>query len=146
VYNIREEGKAVSMKNVCINRIVCMIVCFALGIFVISSFSMTQEMSDEELKEMYAPILGEYEFVVGGEVSIIRFYIEENDLWADSGDGRPAILEPVEDEKFSFTAEDPISGLFEIKFIKDDQGEYTTCHLVSTSMGLDIKGTKIGLG
>jgi hypothetical protein len=120
-----------------------MFVCLALGFVVVNSISLPQELSDEELEKKYAPILGEYEFVFGGEASIIRFYIEGNKLWADSGDGRPATLEPLEDEEFSFTAEDPISGLFEIKFVKDDQGEYTICHLVNASMGLDIEGTKI---
>lgn len=131
------------MKNLFLNRIFCTIMCLAAGFIVISSVSVAQETSDEELKKKYAPILGEYEFVFGGEASIIRFYIEENELWADSGDGRPATLKPVEDEEFSFTAEDPMSGLFEIKFVKDDQGEYSTCHLVNDSMGLDIEGTKI---
>ena len=131
------------MKNLFSNRLLCFIVCLAAGIFVMSSVSVAQEMSDEELEKKYSPILGEYEFVFGGEASIIRFYIEGNELWADSGDGRPATLEPLEDEEFSFTAEDPISGLFEIKFIKDEQGEYSICHLVNESMGLDIEGTKI---
>jgi hypothetical protein len=114
-----------------------------VGFIVLSSVSVAQEQSGEELEKKYAPILGEYEFVMGGQASIIRFYIEGNELWADSGDGRPATLVPFEGELFSFTAEDPISGMFEIKFTKDEQGEYSTCHIVNASMGLDLEGTKI---
>jgi hypothetical protein len=112
-------------------------------LFVVNSFSITQKKSEEELKKEYAPILGEYEFVTGAGADIIRFYIEDGSLWADSGDGRPVTLKPVEEEVFSFTAEDPINGMFEIKFLKDDQGEYTTCQIVNTAMGLDFEGIKI---
>lgn len=131
------------MKTSLKNRHLCIFVCLVVGLFVVCSVSLAQERSDEDLKKEYEPILGEYEFVVGGQTDIIRFYIEGNALWADSGDGRPATLEPVEDKEFSFTAEDPISGMFEIKFVKDDQGEYSTCHIVNTSMGLEIDGIKI---
>jgi hypothetical protein len=112
-------------------------------LFILCSLTVAQEKSEEELKKAYAPILGEYEFATGAGSDIIRFYIKDGSLWADSGDGRPATLEPVEDEEFSFTAEDPIDGIFEIKFLKDDQGEYTTCHIVNTAMGLDFEGIKI---
>ena len=124
-------------------RIVRICVCLTVGFLLAGFFSIAQERSDADLIKEYAPILGEYEFVFGGQASIIRFYIEENALWADSGDGRPATLVPVENEEFSFTASDPISGEFEIRFLKDDQGEYTKCRLASASMGLEAEGTKI---
>ena len=117
--------------------------CLTVGFLLAGSVSVAQEKSDADLKKKYAPILGEYEFALGGQADIIRFYIEENALWADSGDGRPATLVPVEGEVYSFTANDPISGEFEIKFLKDDQGEYTKCHIVNMSMGLEVEGTKI---
>lgn len=116
---------------------------FSLVLLLIGSLMAAQEKSEEELKKEYAPILGEYEFVAGGQTEIIRFYIEDGSLWADSGDGRPVTLEPVEDEVFSFAAEDPINGVFEIKFSKDDHGEYTKCHIVNEAMGLVIDGIKI---
>ena len=117
--------------------------CFVIVFFIAGSIILAQEKSDDDLKKEYAQILGEYELVTGGGTDLIRFYIEGGALWADSGDGRPATLEPVEDEVFSFTAEDPISGMFEIKFLKDDQGEYTKCHIANTTMGLEVEGTKI---
>lgn len=131
------------MKNLLKKRILHVSVCLIVSLFIVCSISFAQEKSDDDLKKEYAQILGEFEFVTGGGTDIIRFYIEGGALWADSGDERPVTLEPVEDEVFSFTAEDPISGLFEIKFLKDDQDEYTRCHIVNTTMGLEIEGIKI---
>lgn len=131
------------MKKLTKNHILCVMVCMGIGLCMVCSITMAQEKSDEDLKKEYAPILGEYAFDSGGEAFTLKFYIEGGALWADSGDGRPATMKPIEDEVFAFTAEDPINGLFEIKFLKDDQGEYTICHVVNASMGLDIKGTKI---
>lgn len=52
-------------------------------------------------------------------------------------------MEPGGDEPFGFRAEDPVNGIFEFKFLKDDQSNYTVCHVVNTDMGLDLKGSKI---
>lgn len=131
------------MKNLFKNRTLCALACFVLGLFIATSVSIAQEKSDENLKKKYAPILGEYEFDWGGETFILNFYIEDGALWADSGDGRPATMESLGDEPFEFKAEDLVNGIFEIKFLEDDQGEYTICHVVNTSLGLDIKGNKI---
>jgi hypothetical protein len=117
--------------------------CMATFLLITCAFSLGQEKTEEELKEKYAPILGEYEFVAGGGSDIIRFYIEDGALWADSGDGRPVTLEPAGDEIFSFTAQDPISGEFKIIFMKDDQGEYSICHISNAAMGLELEGIKI---
>jgi len=114
-----------------------------VGLFLVNTAAIAQEKSDDELKKEYTPILGEYAFESGGGTFTLKFYIENKALWADSGDGRPAAMKPVDDEMFAFTAEDPISGLFEIKFLKDDQGEYTRCHVVNQGMGMEIEGTKI---
>lgn len=134
------------MKNISDRRFLYLIVFLTVGFFIARPVSLAQEKSDEELKKEYAPILGEYEFDLsdmGGETQILNFYVEDGALWADSGDGRPATMEPVEKEGFAFTAEDPDNGIFEIEFLKDDQGEYTICHVVNSNMGVDIKGNKI---
>ena len=131
------------MKNSKKNCILCISVFLVVGFFMICSITMAQEKSDEDLNKEYAPILGEYAFDSEGAAFALKFYIEGGALWADSGDGRPATMKPIEDEVFAFTAEDPISGIFEIKFLKDDQGEYTLCHVVNEDMGLETKGKKI---
>lgn len=125
------------------NPISVLIVCLVIGLFMVCSITLAQEKSDEGLKKEYAPILGEYAFDSEGAAFALKFYIEGGALWADSGDGRPATMKPVEGEVFAFTAEDPISGIFEIKFLKDDQGEYTLCNVANEGMGLETKGKKI---
>jgi hypothetical protein len=125
------------------NRMTLIIVCLVVVAMMAGTVSWAQEKSDEELKKEYAPILGEYEFVLGGQAEVLRFYIEGNALWADSGDGRPATMEPVKDEVFKFRAEDPIGGTFEFTFSKDDQGDYTFCTLFHSQSGTEAKGTKI---
>lgn len=131
------------MKSFWKNRNSVLAVCLIVGLFMLCSISFAQEKSDEDLKKAYEQILGEYAFDSGGGAFTLKFYIEGGALWADSGDGRPATMKPIENEVFAFTAEDPISGIFEIEFLKDDQGEYSTCHVANTTMGMEIEGTKI---
>jgi len=117
-----------------------------LGVLMVGSVCFSQEKSDEELKKKYALILGEYEFDLsefGGAVIVLNIHIENGALWGDSGDGNPVTLEPVEDGRFEFTADDPESGALEITFLKDDQGQYTKCHIKLLDMGLEITGNKI---
>ncbi len=105
-----------------------------------------QEKSDDALKKKYAPILGEYEFnltSMGGNVQILTYYIKDSELWADSGDGDPAIMEPMEGDEFAFRAESSDGQTFEIRFSKDDQGEYTICKILIVAMGLEVEGSKI---
>jgi len=131
------------MKDLSKNRVFVAIVFLIVCFLVTGNFSFTQEKSDEDLQKEYAPILGEYTFQTEGGSFTLKFYIESGDLWADSGDGRPATMKPIEGEEFVFTAEDPISGLFKIEFMKNDQGEYTLCHVSNEAMGLEVEGTKI---
>jgi hypothetical protein len=132
-----------NMKNLFKTRLLCMIAFSIFCLLMVHSVSIAQEAADEDLKKKYAPILGEYEFVTGGGTFTLNFYAEGGALWADSGDGRPATMEPLKDKPFEFKAEDPQAGIFEIKFLENDQGEYTICHVVNTGMGLDAKGNKI---
>jgi hypothetical protein len=131
------------MKELFKNRVLCTIAFLILCLIMVHSVTIAQESSDEELKKKYAPILGEYEFTTAGGTFTLKFYVEGGALWADSGDDRPATMEPVKDKVFDFTAEDPQAGIFEIKFLKDDQGKYNICHVVNSGMGLDVTGNKI---
>ena len=132
------------MKNLFITRFLFVIAFSILCLLMIHPITFSQqEAADEGLKNKFAPILGEFEFITDGGSFILNFYIEGGSLWADSGDGRPATMEPLKDKMFEFKAEDPQTGIFEFKFLKDDNGEYTICHVVNSSMGLDAKGNKI---
>jgi hypothetical protein len=121
-------------------------VCLSLALLMIASVGTAQEGSDEELKKKYAPILGEYEFDLteyGGEVIVLKIHVESGDLWGDSGDGKPITLEQIEGGEFEFTADDPDSGALEIKFLKNDEGEYTLCRIMLVDQGLEIEGMKL---
>jgi len=119
----------------------------AVLLLAVSGPVFSQDQTNEELKNKYKAIIGDYEFdlsEMGGESVLLTFYIEEGELWADSGDGRPSALEPIEDLEFAFTGEDPEQGRFEFYFTKDDEGKYSKCRVVIESMGLEIFGFKIG--
>lgn len=134
------------MKMLLRNQKLQMCVCLILVIFMVSSISFALGSQDEELTKKYSEILGEYEFDLTeftGEVIIVEFRIDSGSLWADSGDGQPTILEPIGDEPYEFTADDPESGSLEIKFLKDDQGEYTICTIALLDQGVEISGNKI---
>jgi hypothetical protein len=120
-------------------------VCLILVIFVAATISLAQE-KDEELKKKYSAILGDYEFDLteySMDVIILNFHIQGGELWGDSGDGNPITLEPAGDEPFEFTSDDPDSGALEIKFEKDDEGEYSICHINLLDQGVEITGYKI---
>lgn len=123
-----------------------MCVFLILVMFMVSSISFAKGNQDEELTKKYAAILGEYEFDLTeftGEVIIVEFRVDSGSLWADSGDGQPTTLEPIGDEPYEFTADDPDQGALEFKFLKDDQGEYTICNVALLDMGVEISGNKI---
>lgn len=123
-----------------------MSMCLILVMFMVSSISFAKGNQDEELTKKYSAILGEYEFDLsefGQEVIILKIHVESGSLWGDSGDGEPIILELIGDEPYEFTADDPESGTLEIKFSKDDQGEYTVCTIAILDAGVEVTGNKI---
>lgn len=117
-----------------------------LVFFVAASAAQAQEKSDDALKKKYAPILGEYEFdltSMGGNVEVLNYYIQDGEIWADSGDGDPAVMEPMDEEGFAFKTVSSDGQTFEIRFSKDDQGDYSICKILIVEMGLEVEGTKI---
>ena len=119
----------------------------AFLLLIVNGIVFSQDQTDEELKKKYEAIIGEYEFdlsEMGEETALITFYIEGGELWADSGDGRPAAIKPIEGLEFGFAGEDPEQGRFEFYFLKDDEGHYSKCRVVIESIGLEIIGFKIG--
>ena len=105
-----------------------------------------QEKTDDVLQKKYAPILGDYEFDLtdmGGDVQTLNFHLTDGKLWVDSGDGDPAVCEPVEGVEFEFKAVSSDGQEFEIRFAKDDEGSYSLCNINIVSMGMEISGTKI---
>jgi hypothetical protein len=52
-------------------------------------------------------------------------------------------MEAVEGKDLEFTIEDPDEGTYSIKFLKDDTGKFTKCHILNELMGMDVIGTKV---
>jgi hypothetical protein len=117
-----------------------------LATLITIPFSVAQQKSDEQLKKEYGPILGEYEFdmtAMGGGTFLLNYYIKDGNLWVDSGDGRPAIMQPVEGKTFVFKAEDPEAGAFNISFEKDEEGTYTKNRVFIDMQGIEVVGHKV---
>ena len=123
-----------------------MVIFLALAAFVLISISLAYQ-TDEELKKKYAPILGSYEFDMtdyGMGVMLVEVYVEYGSLWAfpQTSDSAGEMI-VVEGEELSFKVEDGDEGTYEIKFLKDDEGNYTKCHVINEFQGMDVVGTKI---
>ena len=101
----------------------------------------------EDLEKKYAPILGDYSFDMtdhGFGVLKVTFYVENEKLLAITEvASNPGQMEPVEGKTFEFTIEDPDEGTYTIRFLKDDSGKYTKCHLLNELMGMDVTGEKV---
>jgi hypothetical protein len=101
----------------------------------------------EDLEKKYAPILGDYSFDMsdlGYGVLKVTFYVENEKLLAITEiSSTPGEMEPMEEKVFEFTIEDPDEGLYSIKFLKDNSGKYTKCHIFNESMGMDVTGERV---
>jgi len=134
------------MRGLWRSRALAILVCVILGSHFAIPLSGTQEKTDDQLRKEYEPILGKYEFDtsdLGGGTFWLNYYIEDGHLWVDSGDGRPAIMQPVEGETFAFKAEDPEAGVFNISFEKDEQGFYSMNRVFIEMAGVEVVGRKI---
>ena len=133
------------MKSLFKNRIFITLAGLILFFILSGSITFAQAQSDEDLKKKYAPIIGEYEFdltSMGGEVQYVTFHVIDGELWADSGDGDPATMEPVEGAEFEFKAVGSDGQEFEINFVKNDQGQYTICKIFIVMMDMEVEGIK----
>jgi len=123
------------------------IVCLSLAVLLFGTIVFAFQ-TDEELKKKYTPILGNYEFDMTDYdmgVMLVEIYVDSGSLWAlpDTADN-PAEMIAVEGKEFEFKVEDPEDGSsYELKFMKDDTGEYSKCNVINELMGMDIIGIKI---
>ena len=121
--------------------------CLALMLLVMNPVVSAQEKKPD-LAKKYATIVGDYEFDMtdaGMGVMAVSFYIEDGAFWSlEESSTEAAKMEPVEGKEFEFTVADPADGsTYEIKFVKDESGKYTECHVKNEVMGFDLIGTKI---
>ncbi len=123
------------------------LLCLAIMLLVMNPMVSAQK-KEQDLAKKYAVIVGDYEFDVTetgmGGIMTVNFYFEDGTLWGlPETSAEPAKMEPVEGKEFEFTIEDPEEGTYEIKFVKDESGKYTKCHVKNETVGFDLVGTKL---
>ncbi len=129
------------MKRISKCHILCVISTLVLALFIWNVASFAQEKTDTE--KLYAEIAGDYEFEFEGQVDTITFYVEDGVLMGrDADDDRGTALEPVEGKELAFEVTTDEGQYIEITFSRDENGKITEC--VLTTMGMEIKGVKIG--
>ncbi|MBN1223969.1 MAG: hypothetical protein JXB23_12040 [Candidatus Aminicenantes bacterium] len=109
----------------------------ALFVLSIGLFAMTASAAEEK----YAPLVGDYEFDVQGQIMIISFWVEEGKLWGAPEGESGVELEPVEGEDMKFEVNTPNGQFYELQFIKDESGKVTKC--IVATMGMEMEGAKI---
>jgi hypothetical protein len=119
----------------------------AFILILIWTVGLGSASASEGAEKKYAPILGDYSFDLtshGYGVLKVTIYVENDMLLAITEmSSDPGQMEPVEGKRFEFTIEDPDEGLYTIKFLKDDAGKFTKCHIYNEAMGMDVTGEKV---
>ena len=104
---------------------------------------------NQGIHDKYAKILGDYVFDLGeggGGRIFLKFHFLEGHLWGASPEGEEFKFAPVEGRQFAFKGEDEFLGTVKATFLKDDQGEYTICHLVIEGLEIDVEGKRLEPG
>jgi len=123
-----------------IRRVFFVVTVVAL-IVSIGGLSVLAQDSDEALKKKYAPILGDYDFDMEGQVMLVSFWVESGALWGGPEGQEPAVLEPVEGEDLKFEINTTDGQYMEVEFIKDEAGKIAKCMVLA--MGMEMEGIKI---
>ena len=126
-------------------KMMCFGACLVFVLLVVNP-GISQEKT-QDLEKKYAGIIGDYEFDLtdsGMGMITVSFYVEGDALLAwPSSASSPSKLEPVEGKEFEFIVEDPEEGVYEVRFLKDENGQYTKCHTKNDMVGMDVIGKKI---
>ncbi len=128
------------MIQVSFRRVFSVVTVFALIVAVGGLAVMAQE-SDDALKKKYAPILGDYEFDMEGQVMLVSFWVENGGLWGGPEGQEAAELTPVEGNELKFEINTADGQYMELEFIKEESGEVVKC--IVLGMGMEMEGVKI---
>ena len=92
----------------------------------------------------YPGIEGLYEVQIrGGGTTSMQIYFKDGSLRTlDSGDSTSTKFDPVEGRELQFIRESPEKGLFQLEFLKDEQGRFTKFRVANKSQNLEATGTK----
>lgn len=114
---------------------------------ILAVFLLGFSADAQDLEKKYAPIVGDYEFDVteyGMGIVTLKVYVENDVLWSFPDNAyEPAEMMPIEGEEFAFTIDAGEQGVYEMRFLKDESGEHTKCHVINEAMGMDVTGEKI---
>jgi hypothetical protein len=110
----------------------------SLALFVLTT-SLLATIQDAEKK--YAPLVGDYEFDMQGQIMVVSFWVEEGKLWGAPEGETPAELEPVEGEDMKFEVNTDTGQFFELEFVKDESGKVNKCIILA--MGMEMEGVRI---
>jgi len=113
---------------------------FAL-IVAVGGFAVVAQEGDDALKKKYAPILGDYEFDMEGQVMMVSFWVENGGLWGGPEGEEAAELTPVEGNDLKFEINTADGAFMELEFKKDESGKVVKCIVVG--MGMEMEGIKI---
>ena len=98
-------------------------------------------LDTQEAGKKYAPLVGDYEFDVQGQIMIISFWVEEGKLWGAPEGESAAQLEPVEGVAMKLEVNAPNGRFYELEFVEDESGEVTRC--IVATMGMGMEGVKV---
>jgi hypothetical protein len=115
------------------------ITILTLTLFVLTASLIAFYQDDAEKK--YAPLIGDYEFDMQGQIMIVSFWVEEGQLWGAPEGETPEELEPVEGEDLKFEINTADGQFMELEFVKDESGKVTKC--IVLTMGMELEGLKI---
>jgi len=117
-----------------------------LAIFL-TRISLNSQENSQNPEKTYSGVLGDFEFDLsdmGMGILIITFYAEDGALWAREETATEASeLTPLGGKEYEFTIKDRDEGLYELKFLKDEIGLYTKCHVKNDSLGINVIGNKL---
>ena len=92
----------------------------------------------------YPGIEGLYEMPVPGAGTVtLQVYFKDGSLrTVETGDAESTKFDPVEGRELRFSHVSPKNGLFQLEFLKDEQGRFTKFRVTNESQKLDVIGIK----
>jgi putative CocE/NonD family hydrolase len=104
-----------------------------------------RQVRRNDIAEKYPEIEGVYEFQLGQRTRIIQFYFKDGALrHVATGNTESTRWNPVEGSELKFTVVNPEQGTYQLEFLKDEQGRYTSFRMFNEEAKLEFIGTKKG--
>lgn len=107
----------------------------------VGGLSAWGQEGDDALKKKYAPLLGEYEFEMDGQVMMVSFWVEGGALWGGPEGQAAAELTPVEGMDLKFEINTSDGQFMEVEFVKDESGHVVKCTVLT--QGMEMEGIKV---